>query len=476
MREQVFTNLSDAGINRLAEIVQGVQSLDVVAAATDAKRRRLLADAFQLAETETVGQPGRVKARDMALRAIASEIAAASRLSDRSVQRQIGDAAQIVSGFPATLAAYEQGTITRAHVHLISDLGTPLPPAAREEFDRRAAARAEDESASRLRDELALLAERLHPRTLTERHAEAREQRSLRAYALSDGMSGLTVIGPTLLIEAIVDRTHQQARALADARAQAKARTKAANAGASFGIAAASSVAEGVAAGSDEGASVEDALLASDGRTIPQMQFDIFADMLLTSAVTADPTRTDDGPGTLGAIRATVQVVVAATTLLGADDAPVDLVGRSPIDADTARRLADSTAAAGRHWIRVITDPITGTVLHSDARLACASQRLFIKARDRHCRWPGCRLPAIRCDVDHTVDHHLGGPTHIDNEASLCDRHHTMKQFTPWRVRQLGGGILEWTSPLGRIYIDTPPVPTVHFVPARNGADDRAPF
>jgi hypothetical protein len=39
-----------------------------------------------------------------------------------------------------------------------------------------------------------------------------------------------------------------------------------------------------------------------------------------------------------------------------------------------------------------------------------------------------------------------------------------MKQFSPWQVRQLDGGILEWTSPLGVVYIDRPPLP-VTFVP-----------
>ncbi|GAA1638477.1 hypothetical protein GCM10009806_04460 [Microbacterium flavum] len=41
-----------------------------------------------------------------------------------------------------------------------------------------------------------------------------------------------------------------------------------------------------------------------------------------------------------GGIRAHVLVIVPALTLLGADDGPADLVGRSPIDADTARALA----------------------------------------------------------------------------------------------------------------------------------------
>ena len=91
--------------------------------------------------------------------------------------------------------------------------------------------------------------------------------------------------------------------------------------------------------------------------------------------------------------------------------------------------------------------------------------RRFLNARDRHCRFPGCRVPAIRCEIDHTIDHHLGGPTDVDNCEGLCQRHHSMKQFTAWKVRQLGSGVLEWTSPLGQTYIDTPPAPTVHFVP-----------
>ncbi len=42
--------------------------------------------------------------------------------------------------------------------------------------------------------------------------------------------------------------------------------------------------------------------------------------------------------------------------------------------------------------------------------------------------------------------------------------HHTLKHNTAWTVRQLPGGVLEWTSPTGRIYIDTP-VSTIEFAP-----------
>jgi hypothetical protein len=87
-------------------------------------------------------------------------------------------------------------------------------------------------------------------------------------------------------------------------------------------------------------------------------------------------------------------------------------------------------------------------------------------------------VPAIRCEIDHTIDHHLGGPTDVGNCGGLCQRHHSMKQFTAWKVRQLGGGVLEWTSPLGETYTETPPAPTVHFVPddsGPGGSDPRGP-
>jgi hypothetical protein len=282
--------------------------------------------------------------------------------------------------------------------------------------------------------------------------------------------------------------------AVIDARTQAKQRVKARAATDAVATGAGSSFGVDRSASCDDPATTaaqieRDEILASDERTLAQIQFDLFADMLLTSAIGADPTRDDDGPGTLGAIRATVQVVIPASTLLGHNEDPADLVGRSPIDADTARRLADATAAARKPWIRVITDPVTGTVLHTDARLASPSQRQFLKARDRRCRWPGCALPAIKCEIDHTIDHQLGGPTHVCNLACFCQRHHSMKQFTPWKVKQLGGGVLEFTSPLGHTYIDEPPAATVHFVPdtgsgagadagAHTGADadDPPPF
>jgi hypothetical protein len=70
-----------------------------------------------------------------------------------------------------------------------------------------------------------------------------------------------------------------------------------------------------------------------------------------------------------------------------------------------------------------------------------------------------------RCDVDHTVDHQHGGPTDVCNLAHLCRRHHSLKHETSWQVEQLDGGVLVWTSPLGRTYTDEP-APGLRFIPA----------
>ncbi|PZU44800.1 MAG: HNH endonuclease, partial [Microbacterium sp.] len=53
---------------------------------------------------------------------------------------------------------------------------------------------------------------------------------------------------------------------------------------------------------------------------------------------------------------------------------------------------------------------------------------------------------------------------------------HSMKQFTLWRVRQLKGGVLEWTSPTGRIYREDAPAPPIAFMPALVHDSGPAPF
>ena len=60
----------------------------------------------------------------------------------------------------------------------------------------------------------------------------------------------------------------------------------------------------------------------------------------------------------------------------------------------------------------------------------------WIRVRDRHCVAPGCRRPAHKADLDHTLDHALGGPTSSWNLGAWCPHDHRAKHHAGWQVRQ----------------------------------------
>ncbi|MFS0866675.1 DUF222 domain-containing protein [Microbacterium sp. 179-B 1A2 NHS] len=440
----------DAYVTSLAGIVADVEAVSREVAAAQIRELRVLARAGQLAEAQAVGSGSRVRVHDMALRSIAAEVGGIMRTTDRTVQRRIDEARTIVEGYPAALGAWEAGRITRGHVLVIVDAGGVVPVDLRPEFEAAAISRCEQDTPNRVRAELEILAQRMHPRSFTERHEEAAAKRCVRLMPGRDGMSDLIATLPTVIAEGIHDRLTQQARAIVDTRTER-------------------------AESADEARA---ATAATDKRPIDQVRADVFADLLLAGTPALDAT-IDTTAGPLGAIRARVQVVLPASCLDGTDDGPADLIGRSPIDTLTARTLAGSVGI----WERMFTDPVTGTTVAVDSYRVPLPMRRYLQARDQHCRFPGCRVPAIRCEIDHTHDHALGGRTELRNLAHLCQRHHSMKQFTAWRVRQLQGGVLEWTSPAGRTYREDAPTPAVAFTPAtgpdntnRTNRTDTPPF
>ena len=79
-----------------------------------------------------------------------------------------------------------------------------------------------------------------------------------------------------------------------------------------------------------------------------------------------------------------------------------------------------------------------------------------MRCRDLTCRWPGCDHPAYDCDLDHTIPHSHGGPTHASNLKCYCRTHHLVKTFWGWTEKQLPDGTLILTSPAGQTYVTTP--------------------
>ncbi|HEY5185803.1 MAG TPA: DUF222 domain-containing protein [Actinomycetes bacterium] len=138
-------------------------------------------------------------------------------------------------------------------------------------------------------------------------------------------------------------------------------------------------------------------------------------------------------------------VVVAASTLLGLDDAPGLVPGFGPVPAGVARSIArDAT------WRRVLTDPDCGAVLDVGTTRYRPSAVLgaHVAARDATCAFPGCVRAAVDCDLDHTR-RFPDAPTADHNLGPLCGHHHKLKhEARPgWALAQPAPGTFTWTAP-----------------------------
>jgi hypothetical protein len=430
-------------------------------AALDAREAALLAAAVDLTQTQDAA-PGPSQVRDIPLRSLAAQIGAVWRASDRTVQRQLSDAFVLVGSFPATFAALEAGEISRGHVSVIVGAGLPITDdEARALYEAAVLDVARRETPGRLKPAARLLANRLHPVPLETRHQAAVAVRNVWVRDLDDGMAELIATLPATLAHGIRDRLDQYARRELAARTARAGHLDDTGAGTGTldltgarGPDAASAGSTGSGGGSGSGRGSGNAITGiprtPDTRTVGQIRTDVFTDLLLTGHAT--PEVSNASIPEAEAIIAHVQVTVPVMTALGHDTTPAELTGHAPIDTATALRLAGTASG----WDRVLTHPVTGTVLAVDRYRPTDHLKRVLRVRDEHCRFPGCRIPTQRCDIDHTIAREHDGPTELGNLAHLCRRHHTLKHHSAWRVRQTPDGVLHWTSPTGRRYPDQP--------------------
>jgi hypothetical protein len=243
---------------------------------------------------------------------------------------------------------------------------------------------------------------------------------------------------------------------------------------------------------------------AGDPRTLEQLRADGLCDLVLGGpgeATAADstvpavpPTQRpgdDDlpaegaaaGPARARAPRTHVLVTVPLSTLIGVDDQPGDLAGYGPLDAVQARAMA-----WGGTWQRLVTDPLSGTVLdvgRTRYRPPAALDE-HVRYRDRTCTAPGCTVPADRTDLDHTVEYHPGadddptrpaGTTSADNLGPACRHHHRLKTETAFTLAQVEPGLFAWTDPTGHTYLVRPGTDDpVHHVTGPADTDGPPPY
>jgi hypothetical protein len=196
----------------------------------------------------------------------------------------------------------------------------------------------------------------------------------------------------------------------------------------------------------------------SDGRTMDQLRADLLLDLLEGKL---DPA----SAGRCGGVELTVDLA----TLTGLADQAGDLAGFGPVIAELARRVAaDQTDLPWRYTVLhpgsglpVETGVIrrrTGIAFHpdtqtgTDSRRPTSGMRRQIIARHPTCVFPGCRIPAVECDLDHRIPWSEGGTTTVTQMAPLCPHHNRRRQQAGWTYRPLPNGDYQWTAPSGHQY------------------------
>jgi hypothetical protein len=182
----------------------------------------------------------------------------------------------------------------------------------------------------------------------------------------------------------------------------------------------------------------------SEPRTIDQLRADVALDLLagLTPACTSDQ------PASGGSVHLTVDL----TTLTYLDNLPGDLAGYGPVIADLARQITRRQERSTWRW--TVTDPNSGQPIETGTtrRRPTAEQRRNVTATHPTCVFPGCRMPAIDCDIDHRTPWDERGPTLEHNLAPLCRHDHRLKHEYGWTLARLSDGDHEWNSPLGHTH------------------------
>lgn len=441
-------------------------------AVLEARASALLAERLRVHQSE-VRENG--FHRDAVHRSMIAEYSAAARIAQGTVELAFIDA-HFLEEFPELQQSFTRGAVTAAHVHEVVSAAGVVREAIREGhvdagtlvlYELAALATAENETPARTRAKVKAIASSLARETVVARHRRARGERAVTVRSVEDGLALLQIVLPEHLAVAVLDRLTQLARHVIATRDDADPvldvdvldsgedpvrpedldpSDPAVDDRAIFGDVDTFTTDPLV---DDASVDLEHPLL--DERGIDEVRADLAADLLL-GASPATVTGTD-----VENIRGRVQVTLRATTLTGANDLPAELDGHGPLLPDAARDLAGHTSL----WARLFLDS-SGMLVETDAYTPTAAMKRFLQARDPHCRFPGCRMPVHRCQIDHNHDRALGGRTRLDNLSAFCVGHHMLKHPDldaryRWTARQLPAGEVQWTSPLGRVYEDPPP-------------------
>ena len=419
------------------------------------------------------------------------EIAAALRLSPATAQAKMDTARILVNQLPATCAALASGEISVAHATVIARESAPLLRGGidREviaQIEKSAIANAEFHTPAQVANKIRTAVSRALPTECEESFARAHELRKVSCYPERDGMATVIALlsAPDAQSVLIAIERHLQRKdreALQSSSSRNSIATQNSTSSQTSATTQNSSVTTQNSSVTTQNSSVTTQNSLSRGTDlansaeipnpwrVDNRRADAFVEIInefLTSDVldqtATDQTATDQTDLTnrnlskqkqiknLGRKPVTINVTIDLPTLLNMAENPGQLSGYGPIPASLARELA-----ADGNWKRFITDPTSGELLDIGRKSYRPSQHLvdFLIARDRTCRFPGCRYPAHRSDIDHVTPWDDGGKTTPENLGSLCRRHHRLKTHGGWKVTSASDGSCEWISPNGKHYL-----------------------
>ena len=398
------------------------------------KQEALVAIAGEVAD-ETGGIFGAVDDEER------EDVATALRLSPTAAQNRIDVARVLVGHLPNTISALATGEISAAHATVIAKetaaaIRNGLSEDAVFRVEQTALAHAEFHTPGQVATKVKTTIAKLAPEEFEEIVDRARDSRRVSCYPEADGMATVVAILPaedaqTVMksIEAYILKRNQEEESCT------------------------------CIGHSDVG---DDATPSS--RNCPQHNPQgasewsmLSADMKRADALTAIASQA------LGAMAddvrphrrpISISVAVDLPTLLGLAENPGQLAGYGAIPASVARKLA-----ADGTWQRFVSDPTTGNLLDFGREKYIPPQELvdYLLARDRTCRFPGCRRSGQLADIDHAHSWESGGETNPANLGLLCRRHHRMKTHGGWKLKSNADGSCTWESPVGKQF----------FVPAR---------
>lgn len=411
-------DLSVLGAYELVEAIAGWQR---IASWATARQATAIAELSRRVEMRPLAGGRQIESMSPQ-RITALEVAARLCLTPASGENIVGRSLCLAETLRGTHAALAEGRIDTRRAEVVADELRRHEPEVARQVEVDVLGRAERLTASQLRRAIKQSLHRLVPDTMEQHHSDAASERFVRFIPATDGMAWLEAYLPANDAAALDTAL--------DAAAAAMKRT-----------------------GPD------------DGRTKAQRRADALSQMGWIALSTGRLGGCACGQRLDGRHRrpVSVQVTVAATTLLGLDELPGQLAGYGPIPASVTRRLA----AVGT-WRRLLTDPVSGAVLDYGRTRYEPPQDLVdhVLTRDQTCRGPTCDHAATGCETDHTTAY-PAGPTAAVNLGALCKPHHLAKHHTRWRVRQPAPGRFEWISPTGHTYIVEPePVGPTELEPA----------